>query len=104
MQRFLFWVQTPLALVFGTGIFFSIPKSFISGQENGQGSIAAKLGRIDYLGAVALVSADSWFIVAHIADFTDDIHILISFRPVMAQNYLGPNHHLSFQPGIFRLC
>lgn len=84
MQRFLFWVQTPFALIFGTGIFFSIPRSFTSGQEDGQGSIAAKLRRIDYLGAISLVSDVSWFAVGHTTNFTDGLHILISLRPIVA--------------------
>ena len=57
-QRFLFWIQTPLAIMAGIGIFFSIPKSFTSGyKEGGPQSIATKLAKIDYLGAVTLVGA-----------------------------------------------
>ncbi|TVY73222.1 MFS thioclapurine efflux transporter tcpA, partial [Lachnellula suecica] len=55
--RFLFWIQTPLAVIAGTGIFFSIPKSFTSGQKDvGDQSIAAKLAKIDYLGAATLTT------------------------------------------------
>ncbi|KAG0646912.1 Efflux pump [Hyphodiscus hymeniophilus] len=53
--RPLFGVQSPLALIFGVALFFSIPKSFTSGHKNaGEGSIGAKLARIDYLGAFLL--------------------------------------------------
>ena len=46
-----------MSIVFGTGIFFSIPGSFTSGHDDsGHGSILQKLGRIDYLGAFTLVS------------------------------------------------
>ncbi|KAH7356496.1 major facilitator superfamily domain-containing protein [Rhexocercosporidium sp. MPI-PUGE-AT-0058] len=56
--RFLFWIQSPMSVVFGTGIFFSIPGSFTSGQEgSGEGSILQKLGRIDYLGACTLTTS-----------------------------------------------
>lgn len=56
MQRFLFWIQSPLAVVFGAGLFLSIPASFTSGQGSaGGGSLLQKLGRIDYLGATTLV-------------------------------------------------
>ncbi|KAL3424045.1 Vacuolar basic amino acid transporter 1 [Phlyctema vagabunda] len=53
--RFLFWVQSPLAVVAGVGIFFSIPKHFTSGPKgNDTEAILSKLARIDYLGAVGL--------------------------------------------------
>jgi hypothetical protein len=56
-QRFLFWIQIPLAIMAGTGIFFSIPSSFTTGhKEVREQSIATKLAKIDYLGAVILVS------------------------------------------------
>ncbi|KAG4411131.1 hypothetical protein IFR04_015730 [Cadophora malorum] len=55
--RFLFWIQSPMSVVFGTGIFFSIPGSFTSGHDSsGHGSILQKLGRIDYLGACTLTT------------------------------------------------
>lgn len=47
-----------MALVAGLGIFFSIPKPFTSGQKGAEDtSVLSKLARIDYLGAVTLVSA-----------------------------------------------
>jgi len=48
------WIQGPLSLISGVGVFFSIPKTFTGGDE-GEGSISAKLARIDYLGAFTLV-------------------------------------------------
>ncbi|KAK0116633.1 hypothetical protein ONS96_012488 [Cadophora gregata f. sp. sojae] len=55
--RFLFWIQSPMSVVFGTGIFFGIPGSFTSGHAgSGEGSILQKLGRIDYLGACTLTT------------------------------------------------
>ncbi|CAG8980891.1 hypothetical protein HYALB_00013421 [Hymenoscyphus albidus] len=56
--RFLFWVQSPLAILAGFAIFFTIPKSFTSGQKStAEFSISQKLARIDYLGAFLLTSA-----------------------------------------------
>lgn len=54
--RFLFWIQAPLAMIAGTVLFFSIPSSFTLGQKFGKSSIWAKLARIDYAGALLLVS------------------------------------------------
>ncbi|TVY47930.1 Efflux pump [Lachnellula occidentalis] len=56
--RFLFWIQTPLAVIAGLGVFLSIPKSFTSGYKaGGEQSVAAKLAAIDYLGAVTLTAS-----------------------------------------------
>lgn len=54
--RFLFLIQGPLGVLGGIGIYFSIPKSFTSGQKMTEGSITSKLANIDYLGAITLVS------------------------------------------------
>jgi hypothetical protein len=57
-QRPLFWAQTPLALASGVAIFFSIPKSFVTGlQESNKETPKQKLASIDYLGAVTLASS-----------------------------------------------
>ena len=59
-KRALFWMQTPLSLGAGICIYFSIPKSFttsISGPK--KQSIRQKLARIDYAGALLLVSFHS---------------------------------------------
>lgn len=65
-QRFLFWIQTPLAVIAGIGIFLSIPKSFTSGyKEGGEQSVATKLAKIDYLGAVTLVGTSFPLLVHH---------------------------------------
>jgi hypothetical protein len=40
----------------GAALFFSIPRSFTSGKNDAdQGSVMAKLAKIDYLGSIALV-------------------------------------------------
>jgi hypothetical protein len=52
------WIQGPLSLVSGFGVFVSIPKTFTGGEE-GDGSISAKLAHIDYLGAFTLVCSFS---------------------------------------------
>ncbi|KAI1093135.1 MFS general substrate transporter [Rostrohypoxylon terebratum] len=54
--RFLFWIQVPLSLLAGFAIFLSIPASFSSSHRAKEGSLATKLKRIDYPGAVLLTS------------------------------------------------
>ncbi|KAF7898310.1 hypothetical protein EAF00_004756 [Botryotinia globosa] len=55
--RALFLFQSPLAILSGIGIYFSIPKSFTSGQKSVDGaSITSKLAKIDYLGSLFLVT------------------------------------------------
>ena len=52
-------MQVPLSVVAGLGVYLSIPKSFKSGQSTGADddySLAEKLKRIDYPGAILLVS------------------------------------------------
>ena len=54
--RALFWMQTPFAFLAGTAVFFSIPKSFVSGpQSSDMETIRQKVAKIDYVGAVTLV-------------------------------------------------
>ena len=54
--RALFWMQTPFAFLAGAAVFFSIPKSFVSGpQSSDKETIRQKVAKIDYVGAVALV-------------------------------------------------
>ncbi|CAJ2503007.1 Uu.00g104010.m01.CDS01 [Anthostomella pinea] len=55
--RALFWIQVPLSLVAGLGVFFSIPGSMTSGQGSKVTStLGTKLKRIDYLGALLLTA------------------------------------------------
>ncbi|KAI0885713.1 MFS general substrate transporter [Annulohypoxylon maeteangense] len=54
--RALFWAQVPLSLIAGLAIYFSIPASFSSGHHSKEGSLASKLKRIDYPGALFLTS------------------------------------------------
>lgn len=54
--RSLFWMQTPFASLAGTVVFFSIPKSFVSGPEGSdKETISQKVVKIDYIGAATLV-------------------------------------------------
>ncbi|OWO92746.1 hypothetical protein B2J93_6776 [Marssonina coronariae] len=41
--RFLFWVQSPLAAIFGTGIFLSIPSSLTTGYQGARGETITTL-------------------------------------------------------------
>ncbi|KAI5860237.1 MFS general substrate transporter [Durotheca rogersii] len=54
--RVLFWIQTPLSLVAGLGIYLSVPSSFSSSQilKEERATLATKLKRIDYLGGLFL--------------------------------------------------
>lgn len=66
--RNLFLFQSPFALLSGIGIYFSIPKSFTSGQKNTDAdgiSLTSKLAKIDYLGSVFLVSTTHSFITLY---------------------------------------
>lgn len=55
--RALFWVQAPFALVAGAGLFFAIPKNFVSGPDGvDERELREKLKKVDYLGALTLVS------------------------------------------------
>jgi MFS family permease len=57
--RALFAIQLPLGILAGTGVYFSIPSDFVSGPEGSNvRTLGKKLKRIDYLGAVTLVSQD----------------------------------------------
>jgi len=54
--RFLFWIQAPLGMLAGIGLFLSIPSSFTNGQKSDENtSVWSKLAKIDYLGALTLV-------------------------------------------------
>lgn len=53
--RALFWMQAPVALLGGTILLFSIPHDFTAGKQDGT-SVAVRLAKIDYLGAITLVS------------------------------------------------
>jgi hypothetical protein len=56
MQRSLFWMQAPFASVAGIAVFFSIPKSFVSGpQSSDKETVRQKVAKIDYFGAITLV-------------------------------------------------
>lgn len=67
VQRAIFWMQSPLVLLGGICIYFSIPLSFTTGKKSDL-TLRQKLARIDYLGAVTLVSNPS-----NRSDFTLDI-------------------------------
>ncbi|KAI0896692.1 MFS general substrate transporter [Annulohypoxylon nitens] len=54
--RFLFGIQVPLSLIAGLAIFLSIPASFSSSHRAKEGTLAMKLKRIDYPGAILLTS------------------------------------------------
>ncbi|KAK5018212.1 hypothetical protein LTR39_001111 [Cryomyces antarcticus] len=56
--RALFWMQSPMALMAGICLLFSIPTSFTAGKGNdGKYSMLQRIARIDYIGAVTLTSS-----------------------------------------------
>lgn len=57
--RVMFYLQVPLVLVGGIGLFFSVPRSIekSSKYEIAEGTVWQKLRKIDYLGALLLASA-----------------------------------------------
>ncbi|KAE9378132.1 MFS general substrate transporter [Stipitochalara longipes BDJ] len=75
--RFLMWIQGPLSLISGLGLFFSIPKTFTGGEE-GEGSIRTKLARIDYLGAFTLVTSVVLFLFGLSSPKIEYIPIIVS--------------------------
>lgn len=77
LQRFLMWIQGPLSLISGLGVFFSIPRTF-TGGEGGEGSISAKLARIDYLGAFTLVTSVVLFLFGLSSPKIEYIPIIVS--------------------------
>ncbi|KAI1098622.1 MFS general substrate transporter [Jackrogersella minutella] len=54
--RALFWIQVPLSLIAGLAIFLSIPSSFSSSHRTKEGTLATKLKRLDYPGALLLTA------------------------------------------------
>lgn len=54
--RALFWMQTPFTFLAGITLFFSIPKSFVSGpRSSDKETLRQKMAKVDYVGAVTLV-------------------------------------------------
>ncbi|KAG9240276.1 major facilitator superfamily domain-containing protein [Calycina marina] len=61
--RFLFWIQTPIGVLAGLGLFLSIPGSFTSGHKSDTtASVWSKLAKIDYLGGITLIVALACFL------------------------------------------
>jgi hypothetical protein len=49
-----------VAILAGFAVYFSIPKSFVSGPQGGpKETLGEKLAKVDYLGAVSLVSTSN---------------------------------------------
>lgn len=55
MQRAVFWLQTPLALAGGLGVFFALPQISLTKHNPEKHSLGKQLRSIDYLGSVTLV-------------------------------------------------
>ncbi|EHK26544.1 uncharacterized protein TRIVIDRAFT_52486 [Trichoderma virens Gv29-8] len=71
--RPLFWFQTPLAVIAGTGLYLSLPDSMSSPSTDQDGKatpLSRKLASIDYLGAILLTLT----IVLFLYSLAGDIH------------------------------
>jgi hypothetical protein len=98
----MFWIQSPLALTFGVGIFFSIPSHFTSGQKDDGSFILDKLARVDYLGAITLVrllaSRSCTMLIS-----VDHHNMPLLIRPIITKNSLGTNRRLCLSPDLLHL-
>jgi hypothetical protein len=63
LQRLIYYIQAPLTLVAGAVIFLAIPdqakKATHEEEEEEEHTFRQKLGRIDYMGILTLVSIDT---------------------------------------------
>lgn len=55
--RALFWMQTPLAVVAGLALYFTIPESFTANNKSSSSSTWSRLRSLDYFGALTLTIA-----------------------------------------------
>ncbi|KAJ9664266.1 hypothetical protein H2201_005258 [Coniosporium apollinis] len=79
--RIVFWVQVPILLLAGFGIFAALPqasKKVEHPDKPPKRSIAGQLSRIDYLGAVLLVSFVVLFLYALSAHVVHPLYIVVS--------------------------
>jgi hypothetical protein len=98
-QRFLFWAQAPIAVIFGTAVYYSIPRSFSSRNGKG-GTITSKLGEIDYLGAVTLVSISVLLVLLmFFAKNSDLIHLSIFVWPFFDYDTLAAHSNIYHYTG-----
>ncbi|KAI9640097.1 hypothetical protein NHQ30_011499 [Ciborinia camelliae] len=86
--RSLFLFQSPLAIISGIGIYFSIPKGFTSGQSAGGGSIASNLAKIDYLGSLFLVITIVLFLYGLSSPKVEELPILCSILTLILFLYI----------------
>ncbi|QSZ36515.1 hypothetical protein DSL72_006395 [Monilinia vaccinii-corymbosi] len=87
--RSLFLFQSPLAIISGIGIYFSIPRTFTSGQKGvGGGSIAFKLAKIDYLGSLFLVTTTILFLYGLSSPNVEWLPILCSILTLILFLYI----------------
>ncbi|EMR72101.1 putative mfs multidrug transporter protein [Eutypa lata UCREL1] len=97
--RALFYVQVPLSVVAGLGVYLSIPKSFKSGQSTGADddySLAEKLKRIDYLGAILLTATIVLFLYGLSASTISPLPILLSLVSLLL--FLQTEYRLAADP------
>ncbi|CAD6444410.1 bbd831c8-eca6-4706-a2cd-64588a809f31 [Sclerotinia trifoliorum] len=87
--RALFLFQSPLAVLSGIGIYFSIPKSFTSGHKTADGeSITSKLAKIDYLGSLFLITTIILFLYGLSSPKIEWLPILFSILTLILFLYI----------------
>ncbi|KAH7148934.1 major facilitator superfamily domain-containing protein [Dactylonectria macrodidyma] len=92
--RPLFWIQTPLALLAGLGVYMSLPSTVELGAANGD-SWKRKFTRIDYLGAVLLALTIVLFLYGLVGDIRP-LPILLSAVSLIL--FLGVEYRLAAEP------
>ncbi|KAF7870518.1 hypothetical protein EAF04_004262 [Stromatinia cepivora] len=87
--RSLFLFQSPLAVLSGIGIYFSIPKSFTSGHKSVDGeTITSKLAKIDYLGSLFLITTIILFLYGLSSPKVEWLPILFSILTLILFLYI----------------
>ena len=99
IERALFWMQSPLTIAAGFCIFFSIPRTFSASTSTfDKQTLRQKLARVDYLGAILLVSP-----ISHFPCPVSSVLILLDFLPYTPPYQLILTTHIP-PPNLPVLC
>jgi len=91
--RALFWLQTPIAIISGVVLFIFMPYDFGKTKGDGTGMLA-RLAKLDYFGAVSLVSCPMNLTVdGHANDWVDCWYHLHALCSLVAQRHTNSAHH-----------
>ncbi|KAM5352187.1 hypothetical protein ACJ41O_004910 [Fusarium nematophilum] len=93
--RPIFWIQVPLALIAGLGLYLSIPSTLDSDGAARKGLVGERLARVDYLGAVLLITT----IVLFLSGLADEIEFLpLALSLVTLSLFLAVEFHAAVDP------